>query len=156
MRGVIGKRPRFSHGIGYSLRAQGIQIALVVAQQLQVVKARATRQRIVDHVQHVVRLVIWQVPFEQLHGGVDLLGQPRVDRQHMEGTDAAARDRVGAVGHLAGDGPSGDHRPALVGPLLAHKVAGRFLLAFGENSDILVFDSKSLFAAISCFLANAL
>jgi len=72
------------------------------------------------------------------------------------GSGIAATDGSATLGHFMDDVAGSQHRLTLVGPLLALEALGQFPLAFGENYAILVFHSKSPFAAIGLFWTNAL
>jgi hypothetical protein len=76
-------------GIGNPLRAQQIEIGLVLTSQLEVLQARATAQRIVGQIEHVIRFVKRQVDFEQLQPRVDGFGQTQMADQLLHQADAA-------------------------------------------------------------------
>ena len=92
---------------------QRVQIDLVVAEQFQVLQARAAGQDVVGDVQHVVALVVRQMDLEQLHFRVDRLDQPDVPRQQMNRADAAAADGRVAVGHFVVNVPAANIGPRL-------------------------------------------
>jgi len=103
-------------GVGDALCPQRVEVGLVVAQQFQVLDARAAGQHVVGQVQHVVALVVGQVPLEQPDALVDGLRQPDATRQQVDGADPAAADDARAAGHLVADVAGREHRARLVLP----------------------------------------
>ena len=77
--------------VGNPLRAQGVEKDLVVAAQFDVFQPRAVAQRVVGQVQHVIRLVIGQMDFQQVHAAVDGLDQAALAGQLVHHADAARR-----------------------------------------------------------------
>ena len=61
------------------LRAQGVHVGRVVAQAAQVLEPHAPAQQVVGDVEHMVRLVVRQMPLQQLQPPVDLARQPSFD-----------------------------------------------------------------------------
>lgn len=113
-----------------ALCAQGVHKRLVVAVQFDVVEASAARQRVVRDIEHMVRLLVAHVVLEQLHLIIHVLDETRVACKNVEGADAGAVDRAGAL--------------------------GQFSLAFSEDFVILILHSKFPSLAGACFCTDAL
>jgi hypothetical protein len=96
--------------IGNARSAQGVEIRLVVAQNLQVLQAGPAAEDVVGDVQHVVRFVIGQMDLEQVQCLVDGLGEFDLPCQQMHRTDAAAGNGSRAVSHVVANGAGGEHR----------------------------------------------
>ena len=64
--------------IGDATGTQGVKVRFVVAQQFQVLQARAASQQIVSNVQHVIRLVIRKVYLQHSQVSVDRLIEPQL------------------------------------------------------------------------------
>ena len=83
--------------VGNPLGAEQVEIGLVLPPQFEIFQARASAQRVVGQVEHVVRLVIRQMHFEQVQPLVDLLGQSQLADQLMHQSDAADHCYSGRV-----------------------------------------------------------
>jgi hypothetical protein len=97
-------------GVGNAAGPQGVQVRLVVAQQLQILQAAAPAHHVVGDVQHVVRLVVRQMDLEQVNPPVDQADQVDLAGQQVNGPDAAAADGPRAVGHVVVDVAGRQHR----------------------------------------------
>ena len=64
-------------GIGNAAGAEGIQVGRVMAAEFQVLQARASGQKIVGDVEHVVAVVVGQVDLQHAETAVDRLGRAR-------------------------------------------------------------------------------
>ena len=73
------------------LRPQGVHVGRVVAQAAQVLQPRAPARQVVGDVQHMVRLVVRQVPLQQRQPPVDLPGQPELGHQLPDHAEHRAR-----------------------------------------------------------------
>ena len=96
--------------IGNPLRAQCIQINLVVAKRLQILKAPAVARDVVGDVQHMIRFVIRQMHLEQMHVFVNGIDQPDLARQQMHRANPAMTKPPRAVGHVVADVAGREHR----------------------------------------------
>src|SRR4051794_22621207 len=73
-------------------------------------QATAAGQEVVGDIQDVVALVIRQVPLEQVEALVDVVDQPDLAGQEMDGTDAAGCDAPDLLGDLIVNVGGGHHR----------------------------------------------
>jgi len=103
-------------GVGDPHGAQGVEVDLVVAPQLEVLDPGPTGQDVEGDVQHVVGLVVGQVPLEQVEAAVDVTDEPTLAGDQEHGPDAAAGQSLDAVGQLILDVTGGDHGTLLFGP----------------------------------------
>jgi hypothetical protein len=101
-------------GIGNPLRPQRIEIRLVAAQQFQIFNAGPSRENIERQTQHMVALKIRQMPLEQRHAQVDQLRQSHALAQLLDHADAAATDRLVAIGQFVMNIAAADHGPPLI------------------------------------------
>ncbi len=97
-------------GIRNAFGAQGVQIGLVLAAQLQVFQARPAAQRVVRQVQHVVPLVIRQMNLEQRRRW-SISRPPQAAHQLMHQPDAAAGRAHRSPGQLIFDVGGPQHGP---------------------------------------------
>jgi hypothetical protein len=86
--------------IGDRVGADRIQEDFVVPPQLQVLQAGGVAQGVEGQVQHVVRLVIEHVQFEEVQPAVDGLDQPHFGGQRDHQPDALVGDAAGLVGQF--------------------------------------------------------
>ena len=75
--------------VGNTLGAQGVQVRLLIALKLDVLKAGASDENVVGEVQHVVRFVIGLVLLQQVQVPVDHLDQPAPPGEQVHGPDPA-------------------------------------------------------------------
>ena len=124
--------------------AQGVEEDLVLAAEFQVLQTRAVAQGVVGEGQDVVGLVVREVEFEEVQAVVNGVDETDPAHQGVEGADAAAADRAGAVGDLVVDVGGGEHGPSAavhVGPV---ETALDAALAVGQLSSYPGFHLKSL------------
>ena len=121
-------------GSGIRSRAQGVEEDFVVAAQFDVFQPRAVAQGVVGQVQHVIRLVIGQMDFQQVHAAVDGLDQPDLLRQPMHHADATHADAPHLVRQLNTDVRRGEHRLSL--SLRLPPVVARFAAWLGSNVSV--------------------
>ena len=98
------------------LRPQGVHVGRVVAQAAQVLQPRAPARQVVGDVQHMVRLVVRQVPLQQRQPPVDLPGQPELGHQLPDHADAPVAHRVDPRPDLVADPARPEHRARPGGP----------------------------------------
>jgi hypothetical protein len=84
----------------YAAAPERHQVDLVVAEQLQVLKAGAATDKVVGDVEHVVRFVVRQVVRQHGYPAVDLPDEPRLSGQFVNGPDPARVKRPGPLGRL--------------------------------------------------------
>jgi len=89
--------------VGNAPGPQGIEVGLVVAEQLQVLNALPAAQEVVGEVQDVIRFVVRQVDLEQVQLPVDGVDQADPSGEQVDRPDAAVGDGPRAVGHVAVD-----------------------------------------------------
>ena len=123
---------------------EGVEISLVVPQELQVLEPRAARQQVVGDVQNVVRLAIGQVNLQQVETVVDLAVETQPFHQQMHRADSTRGDRPSSIRDLVVDVRGGKFRPLrrpAIDPLQPpgdSLLAGFQLLAyFGVHSKLL-------------------
>ena len=104
--------------VGNPLGSQGVEIHLVVASQFQMLDPRAAGQNVVGDVQHVVRLVIGQMPLEQMQVPVDQIHQTALPRQQVHRADAAGRQTACAFRGFVLNVPCRQHRLRAFRPTL--------------------------------------
>ena len=109
---VIAPNPLVGHVHAVLLVAQ----RRVVAQAAQVLQPRASAQQVVGDVQHMVRLVVRQVPLQQRQPPVDLPGQPELRHQLPDHADAPVAHRVDPRPDLVADPARPEHRARPGGP----------------------------------------
>ena len=85
-------------GSGIRTAPEGVEIDLVVAEQLEVLDAPAAGEDVEGDVQDVVGLVIGEVPLEQVEAVVDGGDQPGAAGDQEHGADAAGGQALGALG----------------------------------------------------------
>src|SRR5580692_10808251 len=75
--GLIKAAGKISTGgrIRNPMRSQTIQESFIIAAQLDIFQTLAIQEGIVSQIQHVITLVIREMPLEQLQPTIDLLGQ---------------------------------------------------------------------------------
>ena len=131
--------------IGNPLRAQGVQIDLVVAKRLQVLQALAVAQNVVGDVQHVIRFVIRQMDLQQMHVGIDGVDQPHLAGQQMHRADPAMTKAPAAIGHFIANRAGRKHRAPAAAPL-ASRIESLLdsALASQEFLGCSIFHSKRL------------
>ena len=107
--------------VGEAFGPEGVEVDLVVAADLEVLRPSATGQEVVGDVQDVVALVVGQMSLQE----VELLARcPRIRPSFLArrwmGADAARRDAPDLLGDLVVDVGGGDHRlgPLDAGPVL--------------------------------------
>ena len=113
--------------IGDQLRPQGVHVSRVVAQALDVFQPRAATHHVVGQVEHVVRLVIRQVHFQQMKLRVNRLRKSQLRHQAVHGRNAAKAHRVRVRTDLVVDGARGKHRLRTGRPVSCFGVSGRHL-----------------------------
>ena len=96
-------------GVGDALGAQGVEIDLVVAPQLEVFDPLAAGEDVEGDVQDVVGFVVGQMPLEEVEVGVDVVDQPDPASQQEHGADAAGAEALDAIGQLVVDVGGGHH-----------------------------------------------
>src|SRR5207253_5418651 len=110
---VLGEAPAEVAGrgrIGEAPRAQGVEQDLVLAEQVQVLQARAAPQGQVGQGQHMVRFMVGKVDLEQLQATVDGLDQADLANERVHSADAADSDAAAAFADLIVDVAGGHHR----------------------------------------------
>lgn len=75
-------------------RPEHVEIVLVVPQQLQVLQALPTREKVVRDVGHMVGLVVREMDLQQLHPPVDLTIQPDGLDQSLNQRDTSRGNRA--------------------------------------------------------------
>jgi hypothetical protein len=60
-------------------------------------------------IEDVIRLVVWQVAFEEVEAAIDLTDQPDLAGEQEHGADSTARQTLHPVGQLVLDDAGGDH-----------------------------------------------
>ena len=93
------------------LRAQSVHVGRVVAQALDVLQPRAPAQHVEGDVQHMVRLVVRQVPLQRLQPRVHLPHEPQLRGQPPHHPDAPVAHGVHSRADLVVDPARAEHRP---------------------------------------------
>ena len=101
---VLGLKPpeeiAGGSGIGDTLRPQGVEIVFIVAEQFQVLQAGPAGQNVIGETEHMVRLMVGEVTFEQMEFAVDgVCEMEALDQQQRsaEPTEAAAANFLGDI-----------------------------------------------------------
>ena len=81
--------------VGNPSRAQSVEISLVVSEQLDVLQASAAGQQIVSDVEHVVRLVVRQMHFQQMKVPVNRIDQADLASHLMHGANTPGTGKTG-------------------------------------------------------------
>src|SRR5262249_1766554 len=95
--------------VGDSGRSQGVEEDLILAAELDVLKAAAAGEDVEGDVQDVVGFVVGEVALEHVEGAVDLGDEVDLLSQEEEGPDAAGTEPPGAGGRFIVDIRSGHH-----------------------------------------------
>ena len=107
-------------------------------------QARAAGEQIVGDVQHVVRLVIRHVNFQQMQIAVDGFGQPQLLGDQMHRPHAAGGDSAGAVGDLVVDIRGREHRLPATAVVVLVQPPLDATLALSQLLSYFVVHSKTL------------
>ena len=102
--------------IGDPLGAQGIEVDLVVASQFEMLELVSPGQDVEGDVQHVVGLMVRQVPLEQVEAVIDVADQSGLAGHQEHGADPAAGQPLDSIGQLVLDVAGGDHGTFPLGP----------------------------------------
>ena len=92
-----------------SLGAQGVEVDLVVAPQLEVLDPGAAGQDVEGDIEDVVGLVIGEVALEEVEVLIDVGDQPGAARDQEHGADAAGGEPLDPIGQFVVDVAGGDH-----------------------------------------------
>ena len=95
--------------IGNPASVQRIEQGFILSPQFQIFQACAAAQRVVRQVQHVIRLVIRQMHFQQVQSPVDRFGQPQFAHQTVDRSDSAACRAGRPFGQFVMDVASPEH-----------------------------------------------
>ena len=106
--------------VGDTLGPQRIEVDLVIPSHLQMFQSAAAGQEVVGDREDVIALVIRQVSLEKVEVLVDVVDEPELLGQEVDGPDAAGGDRPDLLGDLVADVGGGDDRldPLDAGPIL--------------------------------------
>ena len=99
----------FGGGVGDAHGAEGIEIDLVVAAQLDVLEMSAAGEDVEGDVQDMVGFVIGEMALEEMELGVDGGDQAGAPCQQEHGADAAGGEAVDALAEFVVDVAGGDH-----------------------------------------------
>ena len=128
--------------VGNPLGAQGVEEDLVVASQFDVFQPSAVAQGVVGQVQHVIRLVIGHVDFQQVQAAVDGVDQSDLLCQPMHQADAAGANAADFVGQFDANVRRCKHRLSLVDALAIQSPLDASL-GLPQTFRYTVFHSKS-------------
>ena len=111
--------PRGS-GIGNSLGAEGVEIDLVVASQLEVFDLATAGQDVEGNVQDMIGFMVGKVAFEEMKLLIDVLDQSGSASDQQHGADATHPQPLDSLGEFIVDIVGGDHgrSPFRSGPIL--------------------------------------
>jgi hypothetical protein len=98
------------------LRAQGVEIALVLTAQLDVLQTRPAAQDVIGDPQDVIRFVIRQMDFQHVHRAIDRRDEARVLDEAMHQPDAADLQALHPFVELVVNGARRQHRRGLRRP----------------------------------------
>ena len=129
-------------GIRNPLRAEGIEVHLVVAKEFQIFQAAPPGQHVVGEVQHVIRFVIRQVDLEQVQAAIDLLHQPRRSGHLVNRAEASHRKAPSSLRHLVLHIGRPEHRLLLIAPVPVSEAVRDATLAISEIPLCTVLHSK--------------
>ena len=96
-------------GVGDAHGAEGIEIDVVVAPQLDVLEPAAAGEDVEGDVQDMVGFVIGEMALEEMEVGVDGGDQAGAARQQEHGADAAGGEALDALAQFVVDVGGGDH-----------------------------------------------
>jgi hypothetical protein len=119
--------------VGDAASVERVKIVLVVPQQLDILKHRATGQEVIGHIEHVVRLEVRQMPLEHVEFFVDGAGQPQTLGHQVDGADAATGQAMDFVRQLIVDVTCSEHRCGLFHPGLRPEPPLDTALAIAET-----------------------
>ena len=131
--------------------SQSVKIGLVVSQQFEVLQASAAGQQIVGHVEHMVRLVVGQMYFEQLNIPVDRIDQTDLASHLVNSANTSGADGLCPLCDFIMYIACREHRllaSAIVGfiqPLLDSSLASPHLFLYlGTHSKTLLVSGKGM------------
>ena len=119
-------------GIRNPLGTQGIEVDLIVTQQLEVLKPIAPGHDIEGNVQDVVRLVVGKMAFQEVKAGVDIGDQSGSTGDQEHSPDAAGGKSLDPIGQLVLNILGGDHGTFPLGPGVVLDAAENSSLAFPQ------------------------
>jgi hypothetical protein len=97
--------------IGNALNSQRIQKNFVVTPQFDVFQACAADEQVVGDVEHMIRFVIRQMTFQDMHPLINALSQARALHQQLHHSYTSGNDAARPAGELIVDGVSVEHGP---------------------------------------------
>jgi hypothetical protein len=115
-----------------------------VAEEFQVLQARAATQRQIGQRQHMVRFMVGQVDLQQLQAAVQGVDEAELAGESMNEADAAEGDAVGTFGDLIVNVAGSHHGLGAAAEILLVQSALDPALAVGQFSSYAGFHSKSL------------
>ena len=127
--------------VGNSLCAQGVEKDFVIAPQFNVLQSHAVAQRVVRQVQHVIRLMVGTMDFQQMHAAINGGHKADLSRQLMHQTNSTHADGTHLVGQFDADVGCGEHRLALILPRSLQPPQNA-LLGFAQTILYTTFHSK--------------
>src|SRR6202035_2246512 len=130
--------------VGEAPGAQGVQQDLVLAEEFQVLQARAAAQRQIGQRQHVVGFMVREMDIQQLQAPVQGVDEAEPAGQSMNEADAAAGDAAATLGDLVVNVAGSHHGLGATTQILLVQSALDPALAVGQLSSYAGFHSKSL------------
>ena len=103
------------------LRAERVEVALVLPEPLDVFEAAAAGEDVERDVQDVIGLVVGHVRLEDRDAPVNLGHEPHSLRERVHHADASGRDPLGPTRHFVADVDRPHHRPLLRWPVARHQ-----------------------------------
>jgi hypothetical protein len=119
-------------GVGNPFGAQRVQIDFVVTPQFDVLQSLPAGQNVVGDIQHMIRLVIRQMPLQHMHMTVDVLNQSTFLRQQMHTAHPAGCQTAGALPDVVPNVGAGQHGSGTLLPFLGPQPSFDSTLAFGQ------------------------
>jgi len=95
--------------IGNAFGAQRVEKCFIVSPQFNVFQRASLAESVVSDVEHMIRLSIRQIQFQQMQPPVDSVDKSRLASQHVHQPDSSVIDGLGPFGDLVVDVCRGEH-----------------------------------------------
>ena len=95
--------------IGNAFGAQRVEKRFIVSPQFNIFQRTSFAERIVSNVEHMIRLTIGKIQFQQMKPPVDSIDESRLPSQHVHQSDASVVDRLGSFSDFVLDVRSGEN-----------------------------------------------
>jgi hypothetical protein len=137
-----------------AILSHSVHKRFVVVPQLNILKTRSARKRVVRDVQNMIRFVMGQVSLQKMHPIVNGSHQTTFAGKQVKGSDPTASNHLRPLGHFVVDILCSQQRIGLFGPLLALKALVQILFTLMQYFGIFMLHSKCPFLRLVLFSQN--